>query len=291
MAGAPHHLVLTEGPSHKLEMASAIGDLLPKIDALTAALQAAGPVPPTQLTALGAIRSSAAALDAMLDSRAPGPGPDSPSNSPAASALVAALEAYGAQYSAADIDILFDANTPIRQSPGYQCLSRLGLAVDFETRILAQPANFPKPRIIAILSKIATFEADPRFVAKVQKAIQSNRFWSPNMGAFFELADLATLDNLRFFDVAVGGKVIDVLQGDGTLIDQKTQINLDLRDPARPVLSSSVTNQLTAMRGAIGTVIEGITITSCRFHVEGGVSADVQAVLVRDGLVPFFMAR
>jgi len=291
MGGAPHHLVLTEGPSHKLEMASSIADLLPKIDGLSAALHAAGPVPPAQLAALAAIRSSAAALDTLLSARPPGPGPDSPSNSPQALALVAALEAYGTQYNATDIDILFDANTPVRQTPGYQWLSSQGLAVDFETRILAQPANFPKPRILAILSKIATFQADPRFVAKVQKAISSNRFWSPNMGAFFELADIATLDNIKAFDVAVGGKVIDVLQGDGTLIDQKTQINLDLSNPARPVLSSSVTNQLAAMRAAIGTVIEGITITSCRFHVEGGVNADVQAVLVRDGLEAFFVAR
>jgi hypothetical protein len=296
MSGEPHHLIVTTGPTPTIEMASTIAAFVGKVEGLLNALRAVNPPPAAQITALGTLLAKAQALETVLAqvqtaNAAPGAKPQQdPSHSSQAQALVAAIVSYGQSYNATDLDVLGDPRTPLRKHPGYAYLSAKGLAVDFETRILTQLPTFTKQRIERILSQIVKFQGQPAFEAKVTKAITTNRFYSPNDGAFFEIEDLATIADIRFFDVAVGGKEIDVLTGDGTLIDQKFEVAMDPADPTK--LKKNILGQLTAMQGAVGSIVQGIPVKTFRFHVKGGITdAKVTAYLAANGLTAHFVAR
>jgi hypothetical protein len=297
MKGESHHLILTSGPAPKIEMASTIGVFLGKVDKLISDLGALNPPPTAQITALTHLRTQASALERVLAGvqaanaslPAGGKPQQDPSNSPEAQALVAAIVAYGNAYDATDLDILADPRTPLRKHAGYAWLAAKGLAVDFETRILTQLASFTKARIERILTQIARFQGQPAFEAKVVKAVSSNAFWSPNDGFFFEIEDLASIANIRFFDVPVGGKTIDILTGDGILIDQKYEVAMDPSNPAQ--LKGGIKGQLQAMQHAVGTVVQGITVKDYRFHIHGSIDAQVKAYLATNGLTAHFVAR
>jgi hypothetical protein len=295
MSGEPHHLVLTSGPSPTIEMASTIAVFVGKVEGLLTSLRAVKPPPTPQITALAGLLAKAQALEHVLaqvetaNTTAVKKQQD-PSHSPEAQALVAAIVAYGNSYNATDLDILGDPRTPLRKSPGYAWLSSKGLAVDFETRILTKLPIFTKARVERILSQIARFQGQPAFEAKVVKAVTTNRFWSENDGAFFELEDLVSIANIRLFDVKLGAKTIDVFTGDGVLIDQKTEVAMEPTDPTK--LKANILGQLEAMKNAVGTVVDGIPVKDYRFHVKGGISdPKVQAYLASHGLTAHFIAR
>jgi hypothetical protein len=296
MRGESHRLILTTGPNPNIEMASTIAGFLGKVDALIANLRTLNPQPTEQITALTRLSTQAHALERVLAAGATAnaiPGAtqqQDPSNSPEAQALIAGIVGYGDKYDATDLEILADPRTSLRRHPGYAWLSTNGLAVDFETRILTQLPTFTKTRIERILSQIARFHGQAAFDAKVVKAVSSNRFWSPNDGFFFEIEDLASIANIRFLDVAVGGKVIDILTGDGVLIDQKYEVTMDPRDPTK--LKANIRGQLDAMRNAVGSTVDGILVRDFRFHVRGGISdPQVNAYLAANHLTAHFVAR
>jgi hypothetical protein len=276
-------------------MASTIAGFLGKIDKLLSDLSAIKPQPTAQIGALSTLRSQAQALEHVLAAVAtanavPGARPQQdPSNSPEATALVAGIVAYGSKYDATDLDIMADPRTPLRNMPGYAWLAAHNLAVDLETRILTQLPTFTKARVTNILTQVARFSSHPAFVAKVDKAITSNKFWSPNDGFFFEIEDLHSVADIRFFDVAVGGKVIDMLTGAGELIDQKYEAALDPTDATK--LKANIRGQLAAMQGAMGTTINGIVIKNFKFHVKSAIDPAVQAVLNTMGVAAHFVQR
>lgn len=296
MRGEGHHLVLTSGPNPNIEMASTIAGFLGKVDKLLGELHAIKPQPTTQIGALTHLRSQAEALEHVLAAvvtanAAPGvKKQQDPSNSPEAQALVAGIVAYGNSYDATDLDILADPRTSLRKHPGYSWLATKGLATDFETRILTQLPTFTKARVANILAQIVRYQGIPEFEAKVVKAISENKFWSPNDGFFFEIEDLTSIANIRYIDVKIAGKEIDVLTGDGILIDQKYEVTMDPKDPTK--LKAGILGQLAAMKGAVGTVINGIKVKDFRFHVRGGIAdPQAQAYVAANGLTAHFVAR
>jgi hypothetical protein len=107
---------------------------------------------------------------------------------------------------------------------------------------------------------------------------------SPNDGFFFEITDLKSIADIRFFDVQVGNREIDVLTGNGVLIDQKFKVELDYTDPSNPILNQRMMRQVRAMQAAVGSTIEGITITDFRLHVAQPLAPDVVSLLQSNGI-------
>jgi hypothetical protein len=124
----------------------------------------------------------------------------------------------------------------------------------------------------------------------VSKAITSNRFWSPNDGFFFEITDLKSIADIKFFDVQVGTREIDVLTGQGFLIDQKYEVKVDKTDPSNPQLDKRLLKQVQEMRAAIGSTINGIKITNFEIHTAQPLSQDAITLLQTLNLDQHFKA-
>ena len=170
----------------------------------------------------------------------------------------------------------------LRTHVGYTWLSAHGLSDEFEARIISHLADFSPQRILAILSQIARFAGDPRFDAKVRRAVATNRFYSPNTGFFFEIAGLHDLDDIREHDVDVDGRQIDALSGTGLLADFKSEVGLD---PDGVQLEPRLDAQIHAMQNAVGTTINGINITAWRIIYSTPLNNQVQAILANRGII------
>ena len=131
---------------------------------------------------------------------------------------------------------------------------------------------------------IVRFQGDAKFEAKVKKAVKNNKFWSPNDGFFWEIEDLKSISDIKFFDVVVGSRVIDVLTGSGVLIDQKYTLELDRTDPNNPVIKPGMWGQIQAMQNAVGSKVEGITVIDWEYHPKEAIAPDVRAFLISIGI-------
>jgi len=167
----------------------------------------------------------------------------------------------------------------LRSHGGYSWLTSQGLSQDFEARIVSKPDKFPRQKIKVILDQIVRFKSTPAFEAKVKRAVSENRFWSPNDGFFFEITDLQSIADIKFFEVKVGDRTIDVLTGSGVLIDQKFSVDVDYSDPSNPQLSKRMLKQVVAMQVAVGSTIQGITITSFELHIAQPLTPDAIKLL------------
>jgi hypothetical protein len=209
-------------------------------------------------------------------------------SAPQIGSMISAIVAYGQQYNATDIDVFADGTNDLRSHSGYAWLVSQGLSQEFEARIVSQPSQFPRGKVKIILDQIDKYQSHPAFVAKVRKAVSSNRFWSPNDGFFFEITDLKSIADIQLFDVSVGGRTIDVLTGNGVLIDQKFNVKVDYTNPSHPQLDSRMLRQVQAMQAAVGSSVQGIPITDFKLHVAEPLTPDAISLLQSQGIDSHF---
>jgi hypothetical protein len=280
MAGKSHTIHATPGLKPDIEMHSALGgELLARIQA---AMRAPG-LPPDQLAALTDLQTRARAFRNLLihcsQNRV-----QVPPGMPQVGNLISGLTAYASTYRADDLDPLSASGAALRGHAGYMWLAAHGLAEQFDARILAHVQDFGLRKVAQILDVIVRLGGHPAFVAKVTNAVDTNRFWSPNNGFFFEIGDLHNIADIRFVEVPVGGRTIDALTGTGQLVDQKYAVSIAPPRPGVPAaLDARLVAQCTAMQGAVGTAILGIPITGWAIHYAQPLTAQVRALITAAG--------
>ena len=286
MAGKSHTIDVTAGQNPVITMHSVHGgELLAKIQT---ALRAPG-LPPTQLADLQKIEALARKFRMLIIGHVRAKT-QCPPGAPEISDLLTAIKAYGSIYKATDFDPMAGQAASLRLHGGYTWLAGLGLADQFEARILAQLGDFPPGKIKKILDVMDKYKAHPALEQKVRKAVETNRFWSPNHGSFFEIGDMRSINDVRFMEVNVGGRVIDMLTGAGLLVDQKYLVAEKLVSatpggPATPQLDPRLVAQATAMAGAAsgGQVISGIPVTGWEIHYAQPLTPAIAAMIAARG--------
>jgi hypothetical protein len=280
MFGKSHTIHATPGPNPDIQMHSSLGgELLSRIQA---AMRVPG-LPPAQLAALADLQTRARNFRALIVGCALR-RQQVPLGMPQVTELIAGLDAYAAVYRADDLDPLSAASGALRSHAGYMWLAAHGLAEQFDARILAHTEHFGIRKVTQILDSIARLGGHPAFLAKVQNAVNTNRFWEPNHGFLFEIGDLDNIADIRLVEIPVGGRVIDSLTGAGELIDQKYMVSLERPAPppalpGPPALDPRLVQQCTAMQNALGTTISGITITNWYIHYAQPLRAEVLALI------------
>ena len=214
-------------------------------------------------------------------------------STPEVTALVGAITSYATTYHANDLDALSASGGALRAHAGYAWLAGQGLAEQFDARILAQIENFGVTKIRQILAASSPkWGGNPDFQVKVNKAVTTNRFWSPNDGFFFEIGDLQTIRDVSAVEVPVGGRVIDSLTKSGELIDQKYIVGLQKpargRAPGPPALDPRLVAQCNAMQAAVGTTISSILVTDWSIRYAQPMSQQVQALVAAAGWTRHF---
>ncbi|MDZ7963402.1 MAG: DUF4157 domain-containing protein [Nostoc sp. DedSLP03] len=289
MNGEPHTLIVTSGTAPSIEMASKRERLSKKIGTAVAKLVNKDPKPANQIKDLKELGGKVKTFEKLVKAYANMTPPQQVSPSePAIGAMISTMITYGQNYNASDIDVFADGANDLRSHSGYSWLVSKGLSHDFESRIVANLDKFPRDKVRIILDQIVRFQGKSAFEAKVSKAVNANRFWSPNDGFFFEITDLKSIADIKFFDVKVGNKEIDILTGNGVLIDQKFKVEADYTDPSNPILNKRMMKQVQAMQAAIGSTIEGITITDFKLHVAQPLTSDVVSLLQSNGIDSHF---
>ncbi|MGX1951501.1 hypothetical protein ACWIGY_14555, partial [Streptomyces anulatus] len=257
MSGAHHRIKVPTARTSKIAMHSTPGDLLQKINSA----KTSPGIDAQQLSDLNTIETKAIRFQSVIDGHKAAKT-QCPSNDPSIIDLLSEIQSYSRKYGTSDIDPLEAARGTLRTHPGYRHLQQLNLAEAFEARILANIDDFETRKIEHILDVIARLSPLPRFEqAKIERAIETNRFWSPNHGTFFEIGDLHAIPDVKHVDVQVGGRIIDTLTARGILIDQKYQVNLK-----NGVLDPRLTRQCQAMAAAVGSTVEGIRVTGWEIH-------------------------
>jgi hypothetical protein len=288
MSGASHTVIVTMAPAPMVEVASKRDTLPRKVAKAISDLKKVTPQPPDaaqHIADLKVLWSKGMAVERLVKRNAAAMT-QTPANAPEIMDLVAALSAYGAQYKASDVDVFSSGGDDLRALPGYAWMQSKGLAEAFEARIVSNVSSFPKSKIKTILDVIPRFAGTAAFEAKVNRAVTTNRFWSPNDGFFWEIEDLHSIADIRFLDVKIGNREIDVLTGAGMLIDQKYAVELDPNDPTK--IKAGMAGQVAAMSGAVGTVINGIAVTGWEMHPKLPIEARVRAVLASLGIDAHF---
>ncbi|MEH2228700.1 MAG: DUF4157 domain-containing protein [Nostoc sp.] len=289
MNGEPHTLIVTSGTAPSIEMASKRERLSKKIGTAVAKLVNKDPKPANQIKDLKELGGKVKTFEKLVKAYANMTPPQQVSPSePAIGSMISTMITYGQNYNASDIDVFADGANDLRSHSGYSWLVSKGLSHDFESRIVANLDKFPRDKVRIILDQIVRFQGKSAFEAKVSKAVSTNRFWSPNDGFFFEITDLKSIADIKFFDVKVGNKEIDILTGNGVLIDQKFKVEADYTDPSNPILNKRMMKQVQAMQAAIGSTIEGITITDFKLHVAQPLTSDVVSLLQSNGIDSHF---
>jgi hypothetical protein len=79
--------------------------------------------------------------------------------------------------------------------------------------------------------------------------------------------------------------VIDVLTGDGRLVDQKYTVSLAVPPTPGtvPALNARLVAQCTAMQGAVGSTVMGIPVTAWEIHYAQPLTDDVRAAITASG--------
>jgi hypothetical protein len=291
MKGEPHTLIVVFSPTATVDMASKRDRLSKKIGTAVAGLIKKDPQPTNQINDLKDLGAKVKAFEKVAEQHAKmAPVQQVSPSAPEITSMISAISAYGGKYNATDIDVLADEASDLRSHSGYAWLVSQGLAQEFEARIVTQQNKFPRDKVKVILDQIARFQGQPAFEAKVKKAVSSNRFWSPNDGFFFEITDLKSIADIRFFDVQVGGRTIDVLTGNGVLIDQKFEVKVDYSDPSNPKLDKRMLKQVQAMQDAVNSsfTFNGIKVIDFKLHVAQPLAPDAINLLQNEGIYSHF---
>ncbi len=289
MSGEQHKLIVVPAPIPSVEMASKRDDLSKKIGMTVAGLVKQEPKPINQINDLKDLGGKVKTFEKLVQTHAKMTPPQQvPSSAPEIVAMTSAMSTYAKNYNANDIDVFADDANDLRSHGGYSWLTSQGLSQDFEARIVAKSDQFPREKVKVILDQIVRFKGITAFEAKVKRAVSENRFWSPNVGFFFEITDLKSIADIKLFDVSVGGRTIDVLTGNGVLIDQKFVIDVDYTDPANPKLSNRMLKQVQAMQAAVGSMIQGIKITDFAMHIAQPLTPDAIKLLQSHGIHSHF---
>lgn len=289
MNSKQHTLIVSPDPATGVEMASKRDRLSKKIGMTIAGLLKQEPKPTNQINELKNLGGKVKAFEKLIQAHGKMKPPKQvPSSAPEIKDMINEMISYGKNHNVADIDILAEDANDLRLHGGYSWLTSQGLSQDFEARIVSNPNKFPRAKLKAILDQIVRFKGVSAFDAKVKKAVSENRFWSPNDGFFFEITDLRSIADIKFFEVAVGDRIIDVLTGNGVLIDQKFNVEVDYTDPSNPELSKRMLKQVVAMQTAVGSTIQGIKITGFELRIAQPLTPDAIKLLKKNGIDSYF---